>query len=127
MPDADFDGITSEKNIELYELYLEKFGRFPYSKRPGGSNIEKTLKSGKDKFTELDVSTQVNVLLNIHGLFGRAKSADLKDIGGKGKTGVPVLSSAVSNWKNHYSDVRIIDQSASGLHEKVSGNILEML
>ena len=135
MPDAEFDGITSEKNIELYELYVEKFGRFPYSKRPGGSkskrpggsHIENTLQSGKDKFAELDVSTQVKVLLNIHGLFGRANSADLKDIGGKGSTGVPVMSAFISNWKNHYSDVRIIDQSASGLHEKVSENILEML
>jgi len=31
----------------------------------------------------------------------------------------------MSNWKKNYSDVRIIDQSASGLWEVVSDNILE--
>ena len=32
------------------------------------------------------------------------------------------FSSTMSNWKKNYSDVRIIDQSASGLWEVVSDN-----
>ena len=40
---------------------------------------------------------------------------------------MPRLSSALVNWKKAYSDVRIIDQSASGLFAAASMNLLELL
>ena len=53
---------------------------------------------------------------------------DLTLIGGKAHSAATVsFSSIISNWKKNYSDVRIIDQSASGLWEVVSDNILEYL
>ena len=65
--------------------------------------------------------------MDILGLFGRIQSADLTSIGGVAKAGVATLSSTLSNWKKNYADVRIIDQSASGLFEKVSDNLLDLL
>ena len=69
----------------------------------------------------------VGVLLAIQGLFGRATKADLTAIGGVASAGVSILSSMISNWKKNYTDVRIIDCSASGLFETVSDNLLELL
>lgn len=49
-------------------------------------------------------------------------------IGGKTHSAATVsFSSTISNWKKNYTDVRIIDQSASGLWEKQSQNLLELL
>ena len=68
-------------------------------------------------------------MLNIHQVFGRiAGGCDLTAIGGAGKAAATVnFSTTASNWKKNYSDVRVIDVSASGLWEKQSGNLLELV
>ena len=87
------------------------------------------LESGKSKFENLDVKEQAKTLLNIHQVFGRMTGGcDLEAIGGKKKSAATVnFSSTISNWKKYYSDVRIIDSSVSGLWEKQSDNLLELL
>ena len=67
------------------------------------------------------------MLLKIHGLFGRAPTADLSAIDGVALAGAAKISSLISNWKKNYTDVRIIDRSASGLFETVSENLLDLL
>ena len=47
--------------------------------------------------------------------------------GGKKLSAKTTISTGMSNWKKDYSDVRIIDSSASGLWEKESCNLLELL
>lgn len=123
--DEKYDGITKEKNNDLYDLYIQKFGMWPYCKRP--ANPVEKLNKVKDQFIKLDVTKQVYVLLQIQGLFGRANKADLREIGDSENVGVAALSSSLSNWKKNYTDVRIIDSSASGLFESVSGNLLDLL
>lgn len=120
-----FDGISKDNNLALYDCFIEKLQKAPYMYRP--ANPVNTLISGRERFIALTCESQAGVLLGILGLFGRAPSADLTDIGGVLKAGVTTLSSTVSNWKKNYNDVRIIDQSASGLFETVSDNILELL
>ena len=46
-------------------------------------------------------------------------------IGGSKNAGVMLQSANISNW--NYSDVRIVDRSASGLYETVSQNLKELL
>lgn len=121
----EHDGISAEKNIELYEYYIEKFQKYPYKYRP--ANPVDTLVNKKDKFKSLTSEIQIGLLLEIQGLFGRAIGANLKSLGGKEKTGKASLSIFVSNWKKNYTDVRIVDQSASGLFENVSENLLDLL
>ena len=58
---------------------------------------------------------------------GHANSCDLSIIGGGPQAGKVGLNSSLSNWKKHYKDVRIIDQSASGLFEHSSENLLALL
>lgn len=124
--DAQRDHITKEKNGELYELLTEKMGTWPFAKLP--NNQKNTLKNGAEKFATLDGAEQVSVLMNALSLFGAgAGGADLESIGGKKVSGSKLLSSNLSNWKKQYTDVRIVDQSASGLFESRSENLLEML
>lgn len=119
------DGISSEKNLLLYNHYIDKLQKWPYAKRP--ANPVKTLIEGKDTFSELTPPKQAEVLMQIQGLFGRAIKANLKLIGGVESAGVTTLSSKISNWANTYQDVRIIDSSTSGLYEIQSCNLLELL
>ncbi len=120
-----YDGITAEKNLALYDHYIEKLQAAPYKYRP--ANPCDTIVKGREKFETLSPDNQVTVLLAIQGLFGRAVKADLSAIGGVVSAGVTALSSSLSNWKKNYTDVRIVDSSASGLFEKVSGNLLDLL
>lgn len=123
--DEKHDVISTEKNLELYDIYVEKLQKAPYKYRP--ANPYSTLVGGREKFKALPADKQVSVLLAILGLFGRAIKADLTLIGGVPSAGVAALSSSMSNWKKNYTDVRIIDQSASGLFEKTSDNLLDLI
>ncbi len=120
-----YDEISSEKNIVLYDIYVEKLQKSLYAKRP--ANPVEALVKGRGNFEKLSIPDQADVLLQIQGLFGRAVKADLSAIGGVSSAGVATLSSNVSNWKKNYKDVRIIDASPSGLYEKTSDNLLDLL
>ncbi len=121
----EFDKISAGKNIELYDLYIKKLKSSIYSKRINPPT--ETLEKGREKFISLDIKNQVKTLLNIHQVFGRMnRGCDLKEIGGSpNTTATKSFSSNLSNWK--YKEVRIIDSSASGLWEKKSENLLDLL
>ncbi len=124
--DKDYDKVTAEENEELYGLYLSKLEHSIYSKRM--SSPVEILKNGFDKFIKLTLAEQCQVLLNIHAVFGRLSGGtDLTLIGGAEKSAATKISANVVNWKKSYSDVRIVDQSASGLWETKSDNLLEIL
>lgn len=125
--DERYDGITAEKNVELYNLYINKLSCWPYDTRPGNTTFISKLRIHLDDFQKLDIFKQANILLQIQGIFGRLKQADLKDLRESASSGITKVSMNVSNWKKNYADVRIIDQSASGLFERVSDNLLELL
>ena len=125
--DVDYDVVHHEDNLKLYDLYLDKLQNSIYRKRINAPI--QTLIEGREKFIDCSVIEQCQVLLNIHQVFGRMTSGcDLTLIGGKSHSAATVsFSSTISNWKKNYTDVRIIDHSASGLWEVVSENILEYL
>ena len=124
--DEKYDVINAEENLRLYSLYLSKLEKTVYSKRP--TNPIAILKKGKERFAALSVPDQARALLNIHQIFGRISGGcDLTLIGGDSNAAAPKIRSNVSNWHKKYSDVRLIDPSASGLWEKRSENLLELL
>jgi CRISPR-associated endonuclease Csn1 len=119
------DGSSADQNIALYDYYIGKLQSSLYQYRP--ANPVDTLIKCRAKFETLTPDKQSTVLLQIQGLFGRAIKADLTAIDGVASAGVATLSSSISNWKKNYSDVRLIDQSASGLFEKISDcNLLDL-
>ena len=83
--------------------------------------------SHTNDFVKLDIFEQTGILLQIQGILGRMKQADLKYLNESSSSGIIKLSMNLSNWKKNYTDVRIVDQSASGLFETVSDNLLELL
>lgn len=125
--DMNYDKVTTEKNMELYDLYLEKMEKSIYRKRINCPT--ETLRKGREKFMSLDVKAQTLALLNIQQVFGRiASGIDLTVIGGAGKAATTNgFSTTVSNWKKNYTDIRIVDASPSGLWETKSENLLELL
>ena len=88
-----------------------------------------TLRKGRSLFMEADIFAQAACLLQILLVFGRVSGGcDLRTVGGAGKAASTVnFSASLRNWKTYYSDVRIIDQSASGLYESRSDNLLKLL
>lgn len=124
---AEYDKITAAENLSMYDLYLSKLENSIYGKRP--NNQSEALKKGRTAFTALDIPQQVKTLLAIHQIFGRmAGGCDLTAIGSVAHAAATVsFSSSLSNWKKQYTDVRIIDSSASGLWEKQSENLLDLL
>lgn len=125
--DETYDKVSQQKNLELYDLYVKKLKHTIYQKRMN-SPLD-LLEKGRIKFEKLSIEEQSKTLLNIQQVFGRMTGGcDLEVIGGKKKSASTVnFSSTISNWKKYYSDVRIIDSSASGLWEKQSQNLLELL
>lgn len=120
-----FDGITAERNLLLYNSYIEKLKNTAYKHRP--ANPLETILRGREKFITLTPDEQAPVLLAIQGLFARIVHADLTVLDEGSAVGAAKISSNLSNWKKSYTDVRIIDQSASGLFETVSDNLLDLL
>lgn len=122
-----FDKISAKENIELYVFLPLKLSKAPYKNRP--ANPVATLTKGRDKFLNASIFEQAKCLLQILIVFGRISGGcDLQLLGGAGKAAsMAGFSSSLSNWKKKYSDVRIVDQSASGLYEKRSQNLLDLL
>lgn len=125
--DERFDGISREKNVELYKYYLKKLSEWPYNKRPANETLVAQLTKRTRDFANLNVFEQSQTLLQIQGILGRIKQADLKALDESSSSGITTLSLNLSNWKKNYTDVRIVDQSASGLFEWSSKNLLGLL
>lgn len=123
----EFDKVSVADNVMLYDLYVEKMKKTIYKKRV---NLPlEILENGKERFQKLSIIEQSKTLLEIHSVFGRMiDGCNLSLIGGKPYSAATAnFSSTVSNWRKYYSDVRLIDCSASGLWEKKSENLLEVL
>ena len=126
--DEEYDIISREKNIKLYDLYIKKYKGSVYANRI--NNPLDILEKGKTAFEALSIYEQVDVLLNIHSTFGRTGSSgtNLEKIGGKKGNAAMSLSANISNWSKLFKDVRVIDMSPSGLWEiKSDKNLLELL
>lgn len=120
------DGISKERNFALYQILAAKLGRWPFMQFPG--NQADTLADGEEKFATADIGEQVRCLMNVLLMMGPGSSAvNLETCGGKKATGTKVINAKLSNWKKRYTDVRIIDESASGLFSRSSENLLDLL
>lgn len=121
-----YDVVSPEKNVELYDILIDKLSNTVFKKRP--VNPCDDLADGKAKFAAQDVFKQTKCLLQIVGIFGRINNGfDLRAVGGGQYAAKSRRSTNLSNWKKYYSDVRIIDTTASGLFEHRSCNLLDLL
>ena len=105
--------ITNEKNVELYELLLEKFTSGIFSNRK--CSIEDIINKGGELFSKLTIEQQCKVLLQIIIWSNTAQqSVDLSSIGGSLHSGMLRVAKKISNL----AEVILIEQSAAGLYER---------
>lgn len=125
--DPAYDKVSVAENLQLYKLYIDKFQNSIYRKHP--NPVTDILVNGEDAFVELNILEQCRIIFALQSLFGRVSAGvNLTAIGGRKISGsTSNLSSTISNWKKKYSDVRVITQSPSGLWEKSSQNLLNIL
>lgn len=108
-----YDGITEDSLHELYQVFLDKLQKPPYTIRLG-AQVE-TLEKGKEKFHKLSLENKCQVLFEILHLFQcNSIAADLSKVGGPGHAGIMVLSNEIS--KCNY--ISIIHQSPTGIYEQ---------
>lgn len=127
VPDEPHDHISPESNLILFNCLVKRLSSSAYKKRPG---VPTSLSSPQCRqlFQDLSISDQVTCLLNILSLFSRSSSGtDLHYLKEAPHAGVTLLNANIALWKKQFSDVRIIDVSASGLYETKSPNLLDLL
>lgn len=109
---TEWDKISKEKNLKLYDLLLDKIKNTVYKSKLG-SQIDK-LEKGRKEFVELTIEKQCMCLYNELFLFQcNSVSADLSFVGGAKNAGILLLSKDISNVE----DIKIIYQSPTGLFE----------
>ena len=110
----EYDGITPEGNLAIYDMLSGKAEARVYQARPSGQ--ASVIKAGRDKFIGLPIDEQCSVLMNLISYFGMGTGVtDLKLIGGKGKAGLLNFSSKIDPERMR---LEIHDQSVTGLFEK---------
>ena len=125
--DPEHDGFDGEKLLRVYDAMVEKLSRPPFAKLPG--NPVDQLIAGRATFAALEISKQVQALLQVVSVLktGRAGSCDLSFVGAASRSANLILSAMLKNAYKNYSSVMIVDTSASGLYERKSENLAELL
>lgn len=127
--DEQYDKITKQQNVELYDFFVEKLQNFPYATFLLLKRATKTLVAGRHMFLSMATQEQVSTLLNVLDLFttGRTTGCDLRNVGGVEHAAAVPMAAKFSGYKGKYKAVRIVNVSASGLFQSESKNLLEYL
>ena len=111
LPVTVFNGMTAEKNEELYLLLLSKLQNPRYQVRL--STAANTVQEQTEKFKVLSLANQCRILIQILNLFANnASSADFKLLNGKAGIGILLLSKNLENYNGH--SLKLIYQSVTG-------------
>lgn len=123
----EYDGISKMLNEELYSLLANKVTNGIYG--AAFAAVLDVLNTGEEKFGQLPGEEQVKLLCTLVLLLktGRSGGCDLTAIGGKSSVGVYRVNAKLSVWKKNFSEVYLIDMSASGIYESVSVNLLDLI
>lgn len=112
-PITEHQKITAEQNLELYDVLLDKLKNTIYYSKL--SSQVSTFEKGRDKFIDLDLTEQCQLLYNSFKLFDTTASlANLLLIGGVKNAGALSMSGTINDSGN----LSIIEQSITGLFEK---------
>ena len=104
----EYDRVTAEKNLKLYNTFLEKMQIPVYRNRP--SSQTKVLISGRKPFMDLQLKEQCFALANLLSLFRGNGKADLSGIGGSKLAGTVLFSRRIND------NIKIIYQSVTGFY-----------
>ena len=109
---TEYDGITAEKNLSLYDLFISKLENTVYCVRLRAQ--AENLKKARTEFESISIEKQCKCLKQILNLFTSNKvKADLSVI----KLGSQLGSIRTNRCVSNYDSVRMINQSVTGLFE----------
>lgn len=109
----EYDGITIDQNLALYDAFLNKHRISIYKYRP--SNQIAKLEQGREKFLTLNLEKQCIVLGEILHLFQcKSLTSDLRLIGGSKEAGRTLINKKISS----YDSAKLIHQSPTGIFEQ---------
>lgn len=115
-PITNYQKITAEANLELYDVLLDKLKNTIYHTKLSSQVM--TFEKGRDIFIDLNLEEQCKLLYNVFHLFDTTSStADLSSIKG-GKNAGKMLN---SNMLSESDQIFIINQSITGLFEQRQG------
>ncbi len=111
---AKYDGFDASDLLALYDVLTEKLTQEQYQGRP--SNQHANLLKGRERFIELNMEQQAILIDNLLTQFrcDIETKSDLTMIGGSKNAGAIVINKNTLGS----SDVRLIDQSITGLYVK---------
>ena len=113
------DNLSREENEELYDLLLDKHKNTIFNRKPKSSGS--LLENGRNRFIEMDVEAQAQVLLKILDLSKLGTiNVDMKILGGSSEEGRMRISGNITN-KN---SVFLINQSVTGV---ITGKPVDLL
>lgn len=105
-------GISFEKNIELYDILCSKHNEGIFKKKP--NPMGEKLQNGRGKFAQLTCLEQGKIILEILNLTKIGLPfADLSLIGEAKKTGVMLISKKISDAE----EFTLVNQSVTGIYE----------
>lgn len=110
---SEYDGVSKESSIVLYDALCEKQNNTIYQYRP--ANQYKNLVNGREKFMELSAEEQCVVLNEVlHLLQCKPLAAKLSNIGGGSSAGRVMTNKFISSCKTAI----LVHQSVTGLFEQ---------
>ncbi len=109
----DYDGITDDVLLEIYDLFLDKLENTIYGEK---FKIQYMLiKEKRDTFIQLSKEQKCNILYEILHLFQvNSTKSNFKLLGGSSNTG----TIKISKWIDKCDNLSIIYQSVTGIYEK---------
>lgn len=112
-PSFEFDKISKEQNITLYDALVEKLANIPYINMPTMPKQVALLNNQKEKFVDLDETQQMLLLMEIlHFMQCNSTVSDLEMIGGKTNAG----KLSCSKKLNADKEFLLITQSPTGYY-----------
>lgn len=122
---SQYDGISKEKNTEIFDLICEKCANTPFNTFL--DKMGKKIAVKREVFKALTIEEQALLLEQLILLLktGRTGGCDLQLIKESRKAGVITMNSTLNKIKGLES-VYLIDQSPTGLFEKRSPNLLKL-
>ena len=108
-----WEGITEEKNVELYNTLVEKMNSGIFTKKKTNKFSELNCEEIRNNFIKITVEEQAKVLLEILNLLTNKKSIfDLRSID------IKVARGKISFNLTNLTQFSIIEQSVTGFYEK---------
>ena len=118
----EHDKITRTDNLFLFDILMSKTELSIYKKIM--TTTRETLCNGRSVFNEISTNEQITALLSMTNLFkqGRKGTCDLTTIHGPKMAGKLKINANISSLST-YNNIRLVDQSPTGLIEKISPDL----